>query len=210
MGHYGENIDRVSEVLDAYSDEDDTLMNWAASVGFNWQKLRDEAAEVGTIVHAMIECFFLGKKYKTPVPGNLKTRVKYSWQAFERWMVNKTVEPILVEETIVRPELGLGGTFDLLAYVNVILTLLDWKTSSALHARYRIQLAAYALLLELKYPERETPDLFTAVRLDRAMGYPEEASWENLDAEKAFFLKLVDIKRGVRELGLAGWGGPAG
>ena len=66
------------------------------------------------------------------------------------------LQPIKIEQTVWSDVYGYAGTMDLLAVVNGKLTILDWKTSKALHPEYKLQVAAYAkALLEMGHGDVE-------------------------------------------------------
>lgn len=54
------------------------------------------------------------------------------------------VEPLIFERILWSPTYGYVGTADLIAKVNGILSVLDWKTSKAIYPEYNLQTAAYS------------------------------------------------------------------
>lgn len=56
------------------------------------------------------------------------------------------VEPIMFERMMWSPTHGVVGTADLIAKVDGVLSVLDWKTSSAIFPEYHLQTACYAMM----------------------------------------------------------------
>ena len=56
------------------------------------------------------------------------------------------VEPIMFERMMWSPTHGVVGTADLVAKVDGVLSVLDWKTSSAIFPEYHLQTACYAMM----------------------------------------------------------------
>ena len=52
-------------------------------------------------------------------------------------------KPLMVEFTVVSHKYGYAGTADLLAEVNGVLTLVDWKTGKSVYREAHLQNAAY-------------------------------------------------------------------
>lgn len=104
------------------------------------------AAEIGTIVHAMIEC---------DLRGNELDRALYQpWpaeadEAFDVWLEFKDtshVETVAVEHPLTSVRYRYGGTLDLVARINGRLTLADFKTGKGVYSEHLYQIAAYAHL----------------------------------------------------------------
>lgn len=56
------------------------------------------------------------------------------------------VEPIMFERMMWSPTHGVVGTADLIAKVDGVLSVLDWKTSSAIFPEYHLQTACYSMM----------------------------------------------------------------
>ena len=161
----GVNVPRVTEILSAmwYSEG---LMHWANSLGYKKQsytKVRDEAANTGTIAHDSIEYFL--KTGKDPDIQNAKSLNAYC--AFKEWysMLQKnghTTEVLGMEEKLTCP--WFGGTYDLLLNIDDKLCLIDFKTSNHISEKYYMQIAAYKYMLALK---NITPVYAIILQLDK-------------------------------------------
>lgn len=86
---------------------------------------RDKAAARGTGVHTVLERLALGQ----PVTKDFLPEAAQPWYdgAVAAWVALQP-EPVEVEQIVCHPEDGYAGRPDLVAYVDGVLTLLDWKT----------------------------------------------------------------------------------
>lgn len=117
-------------------------------------KQQQAALDVGSSAHAYIDYQLrkgLGQKVgKEP---QVHPKAMWAYMAVEDWFLQHQVKPVYVEAQVFGA-LGYAGTFDLLAYVDGALTLIDWKTSKALYPENDLQIAAYAqALVDMGHPE---------------------------------------------------------
>src|SRR5208282_6385084 len=97
-------------------------------------------------------------------------------------------KPLMVEFTVVSKKYGYAGTADLLAEVDGVLTLVDWKTGKAVYKEAHLQNAAYRNALQemeiydgctmplaglvLRLPKTETdPDFEVVQAADQAKSF---------------------------------------
>jgi|Deesub1362A_J573_1020465.scaffolds.fasta_scaffold00751_27 hypothetical protein len=123
------------------------LIAWArreALAGNDPDKIRDQAADRGTIAHGMIEELLTGKPFDRSeyAPADLE-KAERSVEGFREWMSRYDLEVLETERALVHPVLRYGGTIDLLAMLDGKLAIIDFKTSKGVYATHRIQLAAY-------------------------------------------------------------------
>lgn len=119
-------------------------------------KASEEAAEIGTRVHDLIEAFIhngdfiLQNEHGDNVVINLDDedkRVARALRTFKDWWLKEGLKPVSIEEWLVCVESGYGGTLDSVCRDrNDKLVLCDWKTSKKIRPEYRLQVAAYAHL----------------------------------------------------------------
>ena len=144
------------------------LMGWARKMalqGIDPNKERDEAADIGTLAHALMEEYITTTApHLEPVrvdkslysPANLD-KAETAFLAFLEWVnqynVDLTDTRVQSEVRLVSEWLQYGGTLDLIAPVDGILSLVDFKSTNALYAEHRIQLSAYEWLYEENYGE---------------------------------------------------------
>lgn len=113
------------------------------------QKELAKAGEIGTQIHQMIE-WTLKTAIGTeagPKPV-VSDKAQHAVTAFEVWALSVNLKPVLIEKTVYSKAHGYAGTMDLLARVNGILTLIDFKSGKAVYPEAFLQSAAYSIALE--------------------------------------------------------------
>ncbi len=116
--------------------------------GIDTAKYVDAMALIGTIGHQMICDHNRGVPFQTNGhPAELIDKAENCFLSYLAWEKQHIVEPILCEAGLVSETYGYGGTVDMLANVDGVPTLIDYKTSRALYAEHMIQVAAYFELL---------------------------------------------------------------
>ena len=158
------------------------LVPWANKMGLqgiDTSKYVDEMAQIGTLAHNMILCYYKGEKPDlsdyTPNQIELAENALLSYWAWEKQHV---IEPIIVEDPLVSEVLRYGGTPDCYCLLDGTPTLLDFKTGKAIYREYFYQVAAYTYLLQ----ERGFPvDNLRILRIGR-------------DADEGFEEKVISNK----------------
>lgn len=107
---------------------------------FQWNKVRDERAEVGTGVHEYIEAEHTGS-WDFPELDEEQEQIIERWEEFK---AEHTVTPILSEFTVFNEKAGVMGTADGLWDIDGVRTLVDVKTSRNHWPEHDAQLAALA------------------------------------------------------------------
>lgn len=130
------------------------LVAWANKLGLEGvdsTKYRDEAADVGTLAHAMIQAHLQGFEIDmneySPITIDLATNAVLSYLEWEK---GHTIKPILCETPLVSELNMYGGTVDCYCELDGKKVLLDFKTSKTIYDEYFVQLAGYAELLKEK------------------------------------------------------------
>lgn len=131
------------------------LMGWQKRLllqGIDPDKARDEAADIGTLAHAMIEEHLGGPKvdlkdYSKRNIGQAST----AYAAYIDWESQHDLKVIATEQALTHPRLRYGGTADLICELNNEFTLIDFKSSNNVYADHVIQLSAYRELVQIKY-----------------------------------------------------------
>lgn len=170
----------------------------------------EEAAAAGTIAHDMIEAHIMrGATFALPrlsealngsdageaLPASADhakpeviARARNAFRQYENWRANTRIEIIGTELPLVSERHQYGGTLDAVGRdADGRVVLLDWKTSNAIYADYRYQLAAYALLLEECRPEW-TPRGFHILRVSKENADFAHHSYGDLNRCKKIFL----------------------
>ena len=180
------------------------LIAWAAklaSKGIDWELIRNEAAETGSLVHSMIESYIKQETIDfTEHPFYHKAEKAY--QAFLRWTHQREVEFIGSEVSLVESNRQFGGTIDIIAKVDGVLSVIDIKTSSSLCEEYDYQLAAYRYLLEFAQLNDQgfarelssyQPNQGLLLRVDKYKGIFEEKIIKDFHKPQEVFFLLLDL-----------------
>lgn len=117
--------------------------------------IRDVAANIGTLAHAMIEDHIADvMNWLDHEPANLKeyaqTDIDLAENAFIAFLDWEQAHHVIYKASelqLVHTKEMYGGTIDLLAEVDGELTMVDFKTSSGVYSDHIIQAAAYQELL---------------------------------------------------------------
>ena len=145
---------RGCEALRTISDEDPRypravrIVLPAASGSFGKEKAHTKelakAGEIGTQVHALIEFTLRMELLEKVGPSPaLETKAQFAYASWQKWRQSVSFRPVMVEFTVVSKKYGYAGTADLLAEVDGVLTLVDWKTGKSVYKEAHLQNAAY-------------------------------------------------------------------
>jgi hypothetical protein len=143
-------------------------IHWAWDLGMqgkNYREVRDEAADAGTLVHAMIEAKASGEDPLAPIAtasDELRILAKKGYEAYVEWAEVSRIEIVEQEIQLVSEEYRYGGTLDAIGYCNRRLSLLDWK-SGGIWPEHLCQIAAYRQL----WHENHSEDLLESFHLAR-------------------------------------------
>jgi genome maintenance exonuclease 1 len=135
------------------------------------QRTLAKAGDIGTEAHQAIEWLLrtaLGAE-AGPKPV-ISAPAMIAVQAFKAWAVSVSLKPILIERIVYSKAHRYAGTLDLLARVNGVLTMIDFKCSRAVYQEAHLQAAAYiAALADMGYRE---PARALIVRLPKVADDP--------------------------------------
>ncbi len=156
---------------------------------------RDEAASLGSAVHNLADELVSGRPLSVESPLAHEYAKWYAewWQA-SGWRLR------LSEAVVVHPDVGYGGTFDLLAYDRDGKTVLaDIKTGKAVYKEAILQLCAYGMAplvspygSDRVYP-MPIPDRYAVIHVTK--DGVREVCIDVGQAERMAFLDCVDLHR---------------
>jgi hypothetical protein len=186
------------------------LIAWArreALAGNDPEKQKDEAADIGTLAHALIEEYITDKAPHLEIvpvdrdlysPHNLE-QAENAFDAFKVWEekynVDITDERTRSEERLVSEWFQYGGTLDLIAPIDGVLSLIDFKSTNAVYPEHRIQLAAYQWLYEEHYGISPPTHLLQIGKEEPTFHHYQ---YPDLSSEFAVFKALIHIN-GLRK-----------
>ena len=113
------------------------------------QKKLDEAGEIGSQAHALIE--WTTRKMIGQDPGKepaVSPKALIAYNSWTEWRDKVELKPLYVEQKIYSEKHGYAGTLDLIAEVEGKVTLVDYKTSKAIYPESFLQISAYSKAVE--------------------------------------------------------------
>jgi len=186
------------------------LMAWAkrtAMAGEDPDKVRDQAGEIGTIAHEMVE-EHLGLTYdaipEKPFDADQYAPVhvekgQLAYEGYLDWEKTIELEPLHSEIQLAHPYLLYGGTIDMMAMVNGVLTVVDFKTSKGVYADHIIQVASYRQMF-IDYQESvedpvdpDIPTLILHMSKEDGRFTPYHFTADQLAVPWRIFTHLVDL-----------------
>lgn len=173
------------------------LIYWAWNLGMkgeDFRKIRDRAADIGTVTHYLIECDIKDEKpdLEDFSPSVLK-KAKIAFGAFRDWRKTYRVKTVDCECELVSEKYLYGGKLDWVATDAAgHLLLLDVKTSKGIYEEHKYQLAAYWQLWEENHPDKPIAKA-SIIKLDKETGNFSFHPFACLDNELRIFLHLRDV-----------------
>lgn len=143
----------VTEILNTYP-KGFGFNEWLKQVGNNAQQIVEKAAEQGSKIHAATEAL----NNELELTWDDKQYSREEWEMIMRYAefwANVKPELVANELSLCSESLGYGGTLDRVVKINGENWLLDIKTSNYMHKIYELQLAAYAVAWNERYPDHQ-------------------------------------------------------
>ena len=155
----GERLPGVTTVINELGWNKNMLIAWSrreALAGNDPDKIKNEAARPGTLMHSFIEGHIKGEKVDTvDFTENQIELAKNSYFAFVEW--EKAMKPkyLGTEIQLVSEKYRFGGTADMIGEIGGELVLCDWKSSKGVYPEMTIQVAAYKIAYEEMNPGKK-------------------------------------------------------
>lgn len=151
----GKRVPGVTTVLGIL--DKPALIHWAWKLGcegIDYKKVSQEAADIGTIGHALCECHVKGMELdRSNLNPEYVDKAENAFIKFVQWWDREELEIVESELQLVSEFWQCGGTLDILARRKNKLVLVDMKTSKAIYSEYRVQTSAYASIYEELHDE---------------------------------------------------------
>jgi hypothetical protein len=199
---HGSEVPSVTTVLAQLNKPQ--LVAWAAKLarqGINWEDVRNDASEIGTVAHEMAENFIKNQPCDFSKHRHYQKALK-AFSAFEYWVGMNEVKFLGSEIPLVHHQKKFGGTIDIVAEVNGKVSLIDLKTSNSLSEEYNYQVSAYQYLLEngdldesgakRNYPLYQVEQAIL-LRIDKNYGVFEERTIVDFEKYHKIFFLLLDL-----------------
>lgn len=126
------------------------LVAWArreALAGNDPNKVRDKAADIGTIAHYMIECHLKNEEPDLSEYAQADIdKAENCFLNYLEWEKAHVDEVWHSELQLVSESYKYGGTIDLVGVIDGKPSILDFKSSKGIYPEYKIQIAAYLQL----------------------------------------------------------------
>lgn len=204
----GTRVSGVTTILGRFK-ESGGLLQWAFQVGKSgaatlYEK-RDEAADVGSHVHAMVQADIHGESLPA-MPATFsdeqKRQAESAFYAWMTWRQDRKLEIYATEVPLVSEAYRYGGTIDVLWRDSLGLCVGDWKSANGVYTDNLLQLAAYKILWEENHPEEPITGGYHLARFSKDHGDFEHRYWPDLkEAEEEFLLlaRCYEIDKTLRK-----------
>jgi hypothetical protein len=202
----GTRVPSVTTITGRFKDSG-ALLRWAWTRGRDGHELyeaRDQAAQVGSIVHQWIEDYLhrdAPTEYHS-LAADQRELAEGGFSSFLDWARIMNLDVVETEMPLVSEQHRFGGTLDCVAHVSGVLALVDYKTSNAVYREYVAQVAAYRELLRERDGVDAAPAGAYLLRLGKEFGDFNLHSWPSrvLDLGWNWFRHALELYRDDAEL----------
>jgi hypothetical protein len=188
-------------------DDGSSLIHWAWDLGnrgIDYRRARDQAADIGTIAHFLIECFLHGHEAELSdfCQADID-KANIAFGNFRTWWDAEGLTVLEPEVQLVSEEHLFGGTIDAPSRDrDGKIVLLDWKTSKGIWPAHKFQLAAYEKLWNECRPDmkvqrrgivrigKESPDDFEVAWL-----FSSEPEWKVFKKRLELYYTQLSYKK---------------
>ena len=113
---------------------------------FNFRRIAKRAKSIGSLAHEWIKAYLKGERKEMPV----NEQARNACLAAKAWL-DEHFLMCKAEMLVYSRKYKYAGTLDTVGYVDTWLSVVEWKTSTAIYPEYSLQAAAYkAAVLEMK------------------------------------------------------------
>jgi hypothetical protein len=197
----GTRVPSVTTVLGRFKDAG-PLMYWAWQCGVDgkdFRKVRDEAADAGTLAHAAVEAWVKRQDFVFTGEPSVVERAQKAFGAFLEWADQTKLTVDKTELPLISERFKFGGTFDAIL-LGTKRAMGDWKSSNGVYGEYLAQLAAYGQLWKENFPDQPIEGGFHLLRFDKTHGDFTHKWWGELEAGWEYFLRLREAYEFDKEL----------
>ena len=181
------------------------LIHWAWELGMqqqDYRKVRDKAANIGTIAHQLIECDIKQIPFDPSAyaPQDVD-RAENAYLAWLEWTRHYHLATVHSELQLVSEEYRYGGTLDWVARKGDRVWLIDFKSSKGIYEEMKYQLAAYQALWNENYPNDQIAQCHL-IRLGKDDGNFEHHRYLDLSREFEIFkhcLAIYQLRRNAKK-----------
>jgi len=160
---------------------------------------KQEAADVGTQVHAWAEAFIKAKSKKDWPEIPKEPQVYNGITAFLKWVDEYEVEFKSSEKLLYSKKYKYAGIMDAEAIIKRKFCVIDFKTSKAIYPEMRFQVAAYQAAVEEETGKEYSGNKYLA-RFDKETGEFEAKEFAEQDKDFKAFVNALELKRRLNEI----------
>lgn len=153
----GKDVPGVTTIIQDVMRYSYSLVIWGWKEGIagrDIKKTKEKAADIGTITHAFIMCYWSGMELDTSnlIPDNVAI-AENAFLSFLEWLGKRQIKPLAVEKEMVS-KYGYGGTCDLIGIEDDEVCLYDYKSSTGIYDDHYYQSCGgyLPLAIENGYP----------------------------------------------------------
>lgn len=155
-------------------------------------QMRDAAGSVGKDVHTYAEDLLSGRNVALPEDDTVRRAVS----AFGEWRAKHDIEPLALERRVLSKRWFYAGTTDFFGKIDGRMSVLDFKTSSAIYDEMWLQTMAYEIALREELGlDRNAEIVRWIVRLDKKTGKFEAVDQGYSAAHEDAWLHLVELNK---------------
>lgn len=168
----------------------------------SYRDVKQEAADIGTEVHRRLEAIFRAGDAQSEISSaTSRPEVENCVRAGCDWLQQHSVKRVCVERRIFSRKYKYTGTLDKLAYVDGVLSLIDWKSSNGIYEDYLLQTSAYQGAYEEETSARiERRILVRLGKFDGAFEVHEFNTRKLFKQHYSTFLAALKLYKGLKEM----------
>lgn len=179
------------------------LMYWAWAQGRDgkdFRAVRDDAADAGTLCHAMIEADIKGLPHpEMIVSPEARSKAETGFLNYLEWKKMYGLELIGMEIPLVSEAYQFGTTIDILARVAGKRSIVECKTSNDIYEDMLIQMAAQRQAWDETHPTEKIEALHL-LKVNKEAAAFSHHYWDSLDVGWQAFMCLRELHDLHREL----------
>jgi len=182
----------ITEITQGRTITPDVLGTILARADRQPDKIKNDAADIGTRIHQAIDDYIAGR---TPI---LEPDTRLGFDNFMAWLAQEQLEIVTGDTAVASVKYGYGGRLDAIARTKAgKFMILDWKTSNAMRDEYPLQVSAYAQAFSETYGV-DLPDSAWVIRFGKT-GPDFETKKVNIPVALDGWLAAVRLSSAMRD-----------
>ena len=163
-----------------------------------YNTVKKKAADTGTLAHRALENYFKlpPDEFAPPLAG---TPVRARFDEAIKWFDSHEIKSVCTESRVYSRKHNYIGTLDHLAYVDGVLSLVDYKAAKNIYSTYVFQTAAYLAAKEEETGQRA--EQIYILQIGEAQTVPYNYNREQIEIAFDGFLGLLQMYKADKKLG---------